>query len=339
MWNNLTAALIKKFPAVYGLSLPAGALRHATLALAACYLPSAQHEEKMEFHAHKARSALITKLTTPSAISDADVLAAFLLAIYAWNGPPSPQEILVHVRGCLSMLNTLSKTKHPSTVLHVWGPLIFDYLNELEFWVDFDPRNTFQLREHIFGMENYYLQRLKYVQTIRIDFEGAEWNSAIGWAIHTTTIFLFDMLFCIILNTSHFDEFHQERLIVLNPCIKRCWEIVKSQFHDPEFQAALRVSRQWQQKPPAGYVIQWILMTRSTLLKIDFIPLLLSILEAPSVLQGTCTTETISIATALVESCQVHKNDLCCYHLSLLGLALNHQFCVKSKFPSQYTKH
>lgn len=152
MWDNITAAVIKRLPAVYGLSLTSGPLRHAILALAAAYLGTEQHIEQTEFHAHQARRFLITRLATPSVIDEADVLGAFVLAIYAWTGPVSRKEIMIHVRGCASMLQTLSEKSRLSHVLRVFGPLIFDYLTLLDFWVKFDPRATFRVRCTVFNI-------------------------------------------------------------------------------------------------------------------------------------------------------------------------------------------
>lgn len=247
MWDNVIAAVIKQMPTVYGLSLTSGPLRHAILALSATYINIQQHVDQMEFHSHKARLSLINRLATPTVVDEFDVLATFVLAIQACTVSGSRNEILVHVRGCASMLQTLATESRLSSVLRVFGPLIFDYLTLLEFWVKFDPRETFQARYIVFGDGSYFQQRLNYVSTIRTDCKGTEWNSAVGWAIHTTAMFLFDMVFCMITRIVSRTEYIEEGLT------NYCSQIIKFQFCDPAFQRALRNALQWQQNGPIRY--------------------------------------------------------------------------------------
>src|SRR5271170_6680209 len=82
----LITAVIKQLPTIYGLSLNPGPLRHAILALSATYIDNEQHADQMEFHSHKARLSLITRLATPTVVDEFDVLATFVLAIQAWTG-------------------------------------------------------------------------------------------------------------------------------------------------------------------------------------------------------------------------------------------------------------
>ena len=314
MWDNITAAVIKRLAAVYKPSLTSGPLRHAILTLSATYIGSMQYVEQMEFHSHKARLSLMTRLDTPNVVSEIDVLASFMLAIQAWTGPGSRHEILVHVRGCASMLRTLASKSPLSYILQVFGPLCFDYLTLLEFWVKVDPQKTFQDRCTIFGQESCFRQRSNYISKIRIDCNGTEWNSANGWAIHTTAMFLFDMAFCIFMRT----KYHEEGLTM------HYSQIVKAQFWDPALQEAVRNARQWQQRGPIRHSLDKSLLIRDrTLLKLELVPLLLSILDA-----GTDSPETISIAHDIIRTYDSRKNELSRYHLLLLGVALHHPSCV-----------
>ena len=161
-WDNITVAVIKRLPTIYGLSLPSEPLRHAILALSAAYIGNMHHVEQMESHSCKAKAWLIKRLYTPSLIDEFDVLASFILAIQAWRRSDSLHEISVHVRGCASMLQYLASQLRLSDVLKVFGPLIFDYLTLLEFWVKFDPQKTLEARYTVFGQELYFQQRVYY---------------------------------------------------------------------------------------------------------------------------------------------------------------------------------
>jgi hypothetical protein len=96
------------------------------------------------------QSLVDLQTTTPSIVDEIDVLATFVLAIQAWTGSGSRNEILVHVRGCVSMFQASAPTSRLSDILKTFGPLIFDYLTLLEFW-EFEPRETFQARCIVFG--------------------------------------------------------------------------------------------------------------------------------------------------------------------------------------------
>jgi|SRR5271170_1868562 len=69
-------------------------------------------------------------------------------------------------------------------------------------------------------------------------------------------------------------------------------------------------------------------MTDRTLLKLELVPLLLSILDVPSILPGTESPETISVAYYIINMYDSRKNELSCYHLLLLGVALHHPSCI-----------
>ena len=117
-----------------------------------------------------------------------------------------------------------------------------------------------------------------------------------------------------------------------------CSQIVKAQFDDPELQDALKGALQWQQKSPIRYIFQLLIMTNSAMMRLELVPLLLSILKAPSILPGTGSPETISIACAIIRNCDSRRNELRCWHLLLLGIALHNRSCVNGNF-SQHMSH
>jgi hypothetical protein len=247
MWNNVISAVIQKLPSIYGLPLYAGPLRHAILSLSATYIGSEVHIDQTEFHCHKARLMLINRLATPTVVNELDVLATFVLALQAWTCGARSREISVHVRGCASMLQELASESRLSNVLRVFGPLIFDYLIQLDLWVKFDAEETFQTRCAVFGDGSNFQQRLAYVSAIRTDFHGTEWDSAVGWTLHTTALFLFDMVFCMMMRTTYYAISLESRITT------SYLHMVKAQLFDPAFQFVLSSARQWRQKGPIRY--------------------------------------------------------------------------------------
>lgn len=69
-------------------------------------------------------------------------------------------------------------------------------------------------------------------------------------------------------------------------------------------------------------------MRDRTLLKLELVPLLLSIFDVPSILPETDSPQTISIARDIISRYDSRKNELHCYHLLLLGVAFHHPSCV-----------
>ena len=251
MGNTPISALIKRFPAAYGLSLSSPSLRHAVLALSALYLPSrtVQHRQQQEYHYHEAQRALLRKLTGPTEIQDVHALSAFLLAIFAFlPSPANGNEILIHGRGCLSMLTKLANDERLSFVLGAFGPLLFDYITLIEHWVESSPDAriaTFESRVRILGEKSWFIQRLEYIRSLRIDNEGTEWDSNIGRAIHFTIIYLFDMLFRTILEVADSNEVIAGQVLITH---------LRSQIDDPAFQAALVTSSHWRRSLPVQYL-------------------------------------------------------------------------------------
>jgi hypothetical protein len=242
------------------------------------------------------QSLVDLQTTTPSIVDEIDVLVTFVLAIQAWTGSDSSNEILVHVRGCVSMFQALAPISRLLDILKTFGPLIFDYLTLLEFQ-EFDPRETFQAQCIAFGQGSYFRQRPKYISAIRIDCEGTEWNSEVGWAIHTTAMFLFDMAFCIFMRMVSPLEYLEEGLRVDYS------QIVEVQFCDSALPGAMRSAGHWKQKGPIRYsLIHSPLMRNRTLLKLELVPLLLSILQETSILPGTNSPETIAIARGIIRT-------------------------------------
>ena len=133
------------------------------------------------------------------------------------------------------MLQNLASESRLSNVLRVFGPLIFDYLIQLDLWVKFDAEETFQTRCAIFGDGSTFQQRLAYVSAIRTDFHGTEWDSAVGWTLHATALFLFDMVFCMMMKTMYSAQSRIPTSYL---------HMVKVQLFDPAFQFVLRSAMQ-----------------------------------------------------------------------------------------------
>jgi hypothetical protein len=118
--------LTEKFFAGFGGQLPSCSLRHALLALAVRYLPSASLENKLEDYKSMTYRELIRK--DYDTVDDVDLLATFILL---WIAEDPDLEDL-HAKGVRSILAALtSNTARPSTlqtVFSLFRPLYVDTL-------------------------------------------------------------------------------------------------------------------------------------------------------------------------------------------------------------------
>jgi len=62
---------------------------------------------------------------------------------------------------------------------------------------------------------------------------------------------------------------------------------------------------------------------------LELVPLFLSLHNAPSLLQGAETSETISIAGSIIKAFDSRKVELPFHHLLFLGIALSHPSCIE----------
>jgi hypothetical protein len=117
----------KQMAILYGTAIERPSLRYAILANAASRLPSAQFQNA--FHHYKAQAccALRSKMNPQSRIDEGDLFAAFVLS---WTHSDDEERVM-HVNGCIRMLQVLSahaRTNAVSDVFVVFEPFVKSHL-------------------------------------------------------------------------------------------------------------------------------------------------------------------------------------------------------------------
>ena len=128
-WSMLLVDLLRKFRVIFGPSIGSSSLRHAMLALAATLSPFTELGNNREAHTETSCRALMTIRTT---IDEADLFAAFLLALVSCvRGDFS--TFLIHLKGVAALLNELARKASSNgylSQLHMFWPLARDILLE-----------------------------------------------------------------------------------------------------------------------------------------------------------------------------------------------------------------
>jgi len=133
--KNVTTVFIKKAASLLGPDIPYPAIRHACLAIAVRFLMPIDALVRSRIHELKAIEALSRTITNPSSIRDADVFAALLLAQFSIMDNRPGRDIVAHLNGCISLLDSLSKYSNDSisnSILQHFDFLVFDIADYVE---------------------------------------------------------------------------------------------------------------------------------------------------------------------------------------------------------------
>jgi len=115
--HSVRTCLFRHFASVYGISIQHHALRHAMIADAASRISSLQFEGRRHHHTMQALVLIKARLSNPEELDYADAFTTMFLGRMAeQDGTSSESELIVHARGCLSILAYLDGRPNPSTV-------------------------------------------------------------------------------------------------------------------------------------------------------------------------------------------------------------------------------
>jgi hypothetical protein len=125
---------IKQMAIVYGSAIDCLSLRHAILEHSASVLQDCHFQPALYHHRGQACRALRLKMNSPSGFSEGDVFAALILAYSTCLAEPDSEEAVMHINGCLSMVQAMSqRSKYTATsdVFTIFEPFVQDNIRSL----------------------------------------------------------------------------------------------------------------------------------------------------------------------------------------------------------------
>jgi Fungal specific transcription factor domain len=291
---GVPASFFRQMAIEYGSAISCLALRHAILASAALELPVTQDNDRVFRHKDQAYRALIHKISTPSRISDADIIAASVMAWVAIAGAGGESEVSAHLQGSVKMWNAVaerSEGKSLSPVLTVFGPFTFDCVGYLGLLNSL----TFSTKWQRGSLRKYtsFEQRIRYYKELRhTGGPSEEWQSVVVQAINITIgnllAFLLSCIYGLALREAAKD-FQRDGL--------ECFlQDILEETSDTKF---LRCFAELQWATDSAAESKELVVT---FLWQSFrcIHLLVAILKEPTVMDGLRATETVSLAEELL---------------------------------------
>jgi hypothetical protein len=274
-------AFIKILGGEYGPSLHDPTLRHAIIALSSFGLPSAQFSPSLTRHKERAWELLEPQFESRNTATEASVFAIFIL-MFLDRDTKAPLYYLETVRKCKVMLNSLSAIQRLHPLITVFSAYISDCL-------DCDEMLRLSLRSEISEWSlpppTTLTQRAQYFNEFRrIDPWFAPGSTE---ANNLTSCSLIERSIC---------------------CIYRAIRRGCSIDIELSLRQLCHETRDLERHIPGSQNRDELFITSPfEAERLSCIHLAISLLKAPSILWGTCTTEVVSIAKALVVGLQQHS--------------------------------
>ena len=292
--SNSFSPIIKQLGVEYGAAIPFTSLRHAIMALAAQELPVVQFGEKLKYHMQEARGALRRSITTPEVLCDADAFAACLLALIACD-EGNVAESMIHAQGSMAIMKFLSDNaarKPLSNILNVFGPFISNTANYY-----YGQGDTEYPVPRLQSINTTFQQRITYLAELS-RFRSSRWQSVppSHFAVNTILRDLFGILLSA-LQTTVLKEMQNTAVGAIRQDTLR---YVNNELSDPLLQEALGALELRPQLTRVKTLAEEL--TAGAVLQLGTIHLMLSILDAASVLEGLGTPRTILRARRLVSA-------------------------------------
>lgn len=104
------------------------------LAYSASWLPESDFQTALYHHHAQACSALRSKMTSPAGFGEEDIFTSLILAWSTYLSFPKSEEVGVHINGCISMVQAMSRRsgyKAISDVFTVFQPFVQECIHSL----------------------------------------------------------------------------------------------------------------------------------------------------------------------------------------------------------------
>lgn len=285
-------AICRHFAIEYGQAISCATLRHAVLALSANALPSSLFQVRRDHHQAEASRRLIAKLGSAEGINESDMFAACTLAYLAsWSGRCNA-EAIIHLNGCMSMLNSLSEQSENgprSSLLDVFSPFIINFANYYGLLNSFSDENT---QWSFPGRQPAFNKTVKYWNEVLNMRLPTATSSGIVRAVNEQLSDLVQMLTVCICGAAA-TELRQG---------KKDWrvhsvlEYVASVMRDADFQEALTITVGQSALQMCGSI------STAPFQELECVRILVELLEAPTIWQGLSSPAVISLSWKLLET-------------------------------------